>query len=79
MRQDRNDPWDDCKSSRRWYTRLDNHWTWDPDIVCNPCKCQAHSAPNCDMLALALFLEKYVKVFMTPTIRNRIEAAWLQQ
>jgi hypothetical protein len=31
------------------------------------------------MLAMALFLEKYVKVFMTPSTRNKIEMAWLQR
>jgi hypothetical protein len=31
------------------------------------------------MLAMALFLEKYVKVSMTPTTCNRIEATWLQR
>jgi hypothetical protein len=30
------------------------------------------------MLAMLLFLEKYVKVLMSPTTCNRIEAVWLQ-
>jgi hypothetical protein len=30
------------------------------------------------MLAIALFLEKYVKVLTTPSTCNRIKAAWLQ-
>ncbi len=31
------------------------------------------------MLAMALFLEKYVKVSMIPSTCNKIEAAWLQR
>jgi hypothetical protein len=31
------------------------------------------------MLAIAPFLEKYVKVSMAPTNHDRIEAAWLQR
>jgi hypothetical protein len=79
-RHDRTDTRDDCKSSHGRYAWPDHIcWAWDPDIVCEVCKWQGHSATNCDMLAMALFLEKYVKVLMTPTTRDRIEAAWLQR
>ncbi len=82
--------WDSCvrtamihkinvKSSHGWYALPDhNCWTWDPNIVCKACKHWAHTATNCDMLAMALFLEKYVKVSMTPNTCNRIEVAGLQ-
>jgi hypothetical protein len=71
---------DDRKSSHGWYARTDhNCWAWDPKIVCNACKQRGHSATNCDMLAMALFREKYVKVSMTPSTCNKIEAAWLQR
>jgi hypothetical protein len=70
----------DCKSSREWHAQLDhNRRTWDPNIICDSCKRQGHSTTNCDMRAMALFLEKYVKVSTTPTPCNRIEAAWLQR
>ncbi len=35
-------------------------------------------ATNCDMLAMALFLEKYIKKDMSHADRDKIEAAWLQ-
>jgi hypothetical protein len=70
---------DDQQSSRGRYAWPDhNRQAWDPDIVCNICKQRGHSAINCNMLAMVLFLEKYVKVSMTPSTCNRIEAAWLQ-
>ncbi len=70
---------DDRKSSRGWYAQSDHiRWAWDPEIVCNACKQWGHSATNCNMLAMALFLEKYMKVLMSPSTCNRIKAAWLQ-
>ena len=78
-RHDRIDTSDDCKSSHGWYAWPDHNCrAWDPDIVCIACKQRGHSATNCNMLAMALFLEKIVKVLMTPTNCNRIEATWLQ-
>jgi hypothetical protein len=48
--------------SRGQYTCPDhNHCTWDPDITCAACKRRSHPAANCDMIAMALFLDKYVK------------------
>jgi hypothetical protein len=80
MHQDRNNLWDDCKSSCGRYTRPDhNRRTWDSDIVWDACKHRGHSATNCDMLTMALFLAMYVKMSMTPTTCNRIEAAWLER
>ncbi len=79
LRQDQTDARDDCKSSRGWYSQPDqNHQAWNPEIVCNACKQWGHSATNCSMLAMMLFLQKYVKELMTPTTCDRIEAAWLQ-
>jgi hypothetical protein len=70
---------DDQKSSCGRYAWPDlNRPAWDPKIVCDTCKQQDHYATNCNMLAMALFLEKYVKVLMTPSTCNRIEATWLQ-
>ena len=43
------------------YARPDhNHRLWDPDITCAACKRCGHPAANCDMLAMALFLEKSI-------------------
>jgi hypothetical protein len=71
---------DDRKSSHGQYAQPDhNRWAWDSKIVRDACKQQGHSAANCNMLAMALFLEKHVKVSMTPSTCNRIEVAWLQR
>jgi hypothetical protein len=79
VRYDWTDARDDCKSSHGQYAQPDhNRWAWDPEIVCDACKQRGYSATNSNMLVVALFLEKYVKVLMTPTTCNRIEAAWLQ-
>ncbi len=79
-RHGQTDARDDKKSSRGWYAWLDhNRGAWDPNIVCNACKQQGHSATNCDMLTMALFLEKYVKVSMKPSTCDKIKAAWLQR
>jgi hypothetical protein len=61
------------------YARPDhNRRNWDPDITCAACKRRGHPASNCDMLAMALFLEKYNKS-MTHADRDKIETAWLQR
>jgi hypothetical protein len=54
-----------------------NRWQWDLDITCVACKCRGHPAANCDMLAMALFLEKYNRLINSAD-RDKIEAAWLQ-
>jgi hypothetical protein len=62
------------------YARPDhNRRAWDSDITCTACKRRGHMATNCDMLAMALFLEKYVKKNMSHSDRDKIEAAWLQR
>ena len=55
-----------------------NRWQWDPDITCAACKRCGHPAANCDMLAMALFLEKYNRS-MSNADRDKIETAWLQR
>jgi hypothetical protein len=56
-----------------------NRRTWDPDITCAACKRCGHPASNCDMLAMALFLDKYVKGTMSHSDQDKIETAWLQR
>ena len=63
--------------SRGRYARPDhNRRPYDPDVTCAACKRRGHLATNCDMLAMALFLEKYNKL-LTRTDRDKIESAWL--
>jgi hypothetical protein len=58
-----------------------NRCPYDPEITCAACKRRGHTdtASNCDMLAMALFLERYVKKSMSQADQDIIEAAWLQR
>lgn len=47
-----------------------------PNKQCEACKRVGHEAVNCDMLALALFIERHKKS-LTDTARNEIELNWL--
>ena len=53
-----------------------NRRQWDPDITCAACKQRGHPAANCDMLAMALFLDKYT-LLMSNVDRDKLEKAWL--
>ncbi len=45
---------------RGCYTRPDhNKSKWDPSIICDVCCHAGHKTVSCDMLAMAIFLEKY--------------------
>jgi len=60
------------------YARPDhNRRLWDPDITCAACKRRGHPTANCDMLAMALFLEKYNRL-MSNADCDKIQVAWLQ-
>jgi hypothetical protein len=62
------------------YARLDhNHHIYNPNVQCKPCKCIGHPAAMCDMLAQALFLEKYMKHLLNDATKERVETAWLNR
>jgi hypothetical protein len=62
------------------YARPDhNRRSWDPDTICAACRRRGHPASQCDMLAIALFLDRYIKTMMSPSDRDKIESAWLQR
>ncbi len=62
------------------YARPDhNQRNWDPNVVCAACKRRCHPASKCDMLAMALFLDRYIKSFMTSAEKDKLESAWLQR
>ena len=50
-----------------------------PDVQCAACKRVGHVAKNCDMLATAICLERYMKNDMSDTIRDSIEKEWLDR
>jgi hypothetical protein len=69
-----------CPNMRGWYARPDhNRRAWKLDIICAAFKRRGHPASNCNMLAMALFLEKYMKSSITPADRDKIELAWLMR
>ena len=70
----------ECDGHRGWYVRPDhNRRAWDPDITCAAYKRCGHPASNCDMLAMVLFLDKYISKTMSQADRDKIETAWLKQ
>ncbi len=44
-----------------------------PGVQCEACKHLGHVALNCDMLAMALFVEKYIKHSLSNKDRRKIE------
>ena len=56
-----------------------NRCAWDPDITCAACKRHGHPTSNYDMLAMALFLDKYISTSIPKEDRNKIEMVWLQR
>jgi hypothetical protein len=48
-------------------------------VQCNVCKRLGHEASRCDMLAIALFLDKYVKHSLSDNDRCRIESKWVNR
>jgi hypothetical protein len=50
--------------------------TFLPGVLCAACKRLGHEASTCDMLAIALFLDKYKKTLPDDS-RRAIESAWV--
>jgi hypothetical protein len=60
--------------------RLDrNRWPFLPDVQCAACKRVGHVAKQCDMLATAICLERYMKQNMSAALRDSIEKEWLDR
>jgi hypothetical protein len=51
---------------------------FQPGVQCDACKRMGHTAVNCDMLAMALFLEGYRKD-LSKTDRSAIETKWISR
>ena len=52
------------------------HRTFLPGVQCAACKRLGHEASSCDMLAIALFLDKHKKT-LTEDSRRAIESTWV--
>ena len=62
---------------RGCFTRPDrNDGPYCPDAVCDACRRTGHVAANCDVLAIALFIEKY-KRDLSDEVKDKIESEWL--
>jgi hypothetical protein len=60
------------------YTRPDQRRRpFKPGVQCSACKRIGHEAANCDMLAIALFIDRFTKNDLTATDKDRLEQQWL--
>jgi hypothetical protein len=63
--------------TRGRFTRPDrNDGPYRPDTVCDACRRTGHVAANCDVLAIALFIEKY-KRDLSDDVKDKIESEWV--
>jgi hypothetical protein len=61
-----------------WLARLDrNRRPFLPDVQCTACKRIGHVAKHCNMLAMAICLERYMKRDMLNSVQDAIEKDWL--
>ena len=59
------------------YARPDrNGGDLNPSVVCDACRRTGHVAANCDVLAIALFIEQYKKD-LSADVKDRIESDWI--
>jgi hypothetical protein len=56
-----------------------NRWGFLPDVQCEACKRVGHVATDCDMLAMALYLDKYVRQSLSYDDKSKVESAWLRK
>ncbi len=65
------------RPSRGRFTRPDcNDGPYCPDTICDACRRMGHVAANCDVLAIALFIEKY-KRDLSDDVKDRIKKDWV--
>ena len=55
-----------------------NNGEYRPDTICDACRRKGHVAANCDVLAIALFIEKY-KRDLSNDAKDRIETGWIER
>ncbi len=69
----------DSPNPRGGYARPDHdQQKLDPTMICKACKRRGHPASQCDLLAQAIFLTKYMKHSLTDLARGKLEEAWLK-
>ena len=66
-------------SSRGRYVRPDrNRGAFLPDTICDACRRPGHVAATCDVLAMALFIEKY-KRDISGDLKDKLERDWISR
>ena len=61
------------------YVRPDrNRGAYLPEIICDACRRPGHVAATCDVLAMALFIEKY-KRDMSSDLKDKLERDWVSR
>jgi hypothetical protein len=61
------------------FTRPDQcRRAYKPGVQCDACKRIGYNAVNCDMLAIALYIDRYIKD-ISATERSTIESCWLDK
>ena len=69
-----------ARDLRGRYARPDhNRRKFDPSIICDACKQRGCPASQCDLLAQAIFLHKYMKHSLTDLACRKLEEVWLQR
>jgi hypothetical protein len=53
------------------------HHGFLPSLLCDVCKRIGHVATNCNMLAMAIYLDKYIKQSLLEEDKCKIESSWL--
>ena len=62
-----------------WFTRPDQRChAYKPGVQCDACKRIGHDAVNCNMLAIALYIDRYTKD-ISDTERSTIKSCWLDK
>ena len=65
-------------SPRDWSIRPDlRRRSYIPSVQCDACKRVGQEASSCDMLAIAMFLDKYVKQSLSDDVHRTIESTWV--
>jgi hypothetical protein len=60
------------------YARPDrNGGAYQPGKICNACQCTGHVKANCNVLAIALFIEKY-KRHISNNMKDCLESEWVK-
>jgi hypothetical protein len=52
------------------------HRPYMPDVICTACKRRGHPASSCNMLVIALFVERHMNQ-LSQSKKSKIEETWI--